>query len=117
MDPAFISKGYSNWKNAHDSFKKHQVSEYHSVAVDLEIVIPKTHNDVLEITNEATKKSREDNRRCFAKIIECLQYLARQGLAIRREDDEESNFIQLLKLRAKDDLCLARLLDSKGDKY
>ena len=117
MDPAFISKGYSNWKNAHDSFKKHQVSECHSVAVDLKIVIPKTHNDVLEITNEATKKSREDNRRWFAKIIECLQYLARQGLAIRSEDDEESNFIQLLKLRAKDDLCLARLLDSKGDKY
>lgn len=49
------------------------------------------------------KETRAQNRRCLAKIIESLQYLSRQGLAIRGDNDEESNFFQLLKLRAMDD--------------
>ena len=40
--------------------------------------------------------------KCFIKVIECLQYLARQGQAMQGDTDDESNFIQLLKLRGKD---------------
>ena len=80
-------------------FEEHQTSECHKVAIDY---------DVIDITSKSAKKTRAQNRRCFAKIIESLQYLARQGLAIRGDNDEESNFIQLLKLRAKDDEGLAK---------
>ena len=35
------------------------------------------------------------------EMIETLQYLARQGLAVGSNDDNESNFIQLLRLQSK----------------
>ena len=117
MEKTFISTGYSNWKKALSRFKEHQTSECHKVAIDYEVVLPKTCGDVIDMTSKSVKKTRAQNRRCFAKIIESLQYLARQGLAIRGDNDEESNFIQLLKLRAKDDEDLANWLDGKGAKY
>lgn len=73
MEKTFISTGYSNWKKALSRFKEHQTSECHKVAIDY---------DVIDITSKSAKKTRAQNRRCFAKIIESLQYLARQGLAI-----------------------------------
>ena len=43
------------------------------------------------------------NCRCFLKVFESLQYLGRQGLALRGDEgDYESNFIQLLKLQSRD---------------
>ena len=47
------------------------------------------------------KKTMESNLICFIKVIECLQYLARQEQAMQGDTDDESNFIQLLKLRGK----------------
>ena len=38
----------------------------------------------------------------FIKVLSSLQYLLRQGLAIRGHKDEESNLYQLLKLRCED---------------
>ena len=38
----------------------------------------------------------------FIKVIECLQYLSRQGHVMQGGTDDESNFIQLLKIRGKD---------------
>ena len=43
------------------------------------------------------------NRRCLVNIVENLQSLARQGLAPRIDNsDDDSNFMETLKLRAKD---------------
>ena len=116
-EQTFISTGYSNWKKALSRFKEHQTSECHKVAVDFEIVLPKTCGDVIDVTNTIAKETRAQNRHCLAKIIESLQYLARQGLAIRGDNDEESNFFQLLKLMARDDKDLAIWLHKKGPKY
>ena len=69
------------------------------------------------MTSTTSRATNEDNRRWLTKIIESLQYLARQGIAIRADDNKESNFIQLLKLRAKDDNDLVNWLSSKGDTY
>ena len=54
---------------------------------------------------------------CFIKVIECLQYLARQGQAFQGHADDESNFTQLLKLRGKDEPRLLEWLEKKRDKY
>ena len=116
-EQTFISTGYSNWKKALSRFKEHQTSECHKVAVDFEIVLPKTCGDVIDMTNTIAKETRAQNRHYLAKIIESLQYLARQGLAIRGDNDEESNFFQLLKLMARDDKDLAIWLHKKGPKY
>ena len=47
------------------------------------------------------KQHREISRCIFPTIPETLQYLARQGLGVRSDDDNESNFIQLLRLQSK----------------
>lgn len=58
-----------------------------------------------------------ENRRCPIAIIECLQFLARQGLAFQGNIEEESNFSQLLQLRAKDRLELLLWLNRTAEKY
>ena len=52
------------------------------------------------------------------KIIETIRFLGRQGLPLRgREDDENSNFWQLLKLRTKDFPILKEWTERKSEKY
>jgi len=69
---------------------------------DYQINLPRTCGNVLEMSSDAAKKTMESNCICFIKVIESLQYLARQGMAMQGDTDDESNFIQLLKLRGKD---------------
>ena len=114
----FISHGFSNWKKALTRFKEHQTSECHKLAVDFEVNIPQTHPNFCEVSNEQAKCVMQKNRKCLIKIIECLQYLCRQGQAIQGDSDEESNLIQLLKLRSKDDGDLQSFLEKgKREKY
>ena len=82
MIDAFISKGFSNWKKALLRFQEHQGSQRHQVAVKYEMVIPRAHGNIVDMTGTTARVTREDNRRCLAKIIESLQYLARQGITI-----------------------------------
>ena len=71
------------------------------------------------MSSDAAKKTMESNRICFIKVIECLQYLARQGQALQGDTDDKSNFIQLLKLhvRGKDQPLLLKWLVRKEDRY
>lgn len=103
IEPAFITKGYSVCKKALEKFKNHEASECHKVALEQEITIPKTNSDIIDVSNKAAKKTRAENRSCFGKIVQSLQYLGRQGLAIRWDNDEESNFNQLMKFQPKRD--------------
>ena len=113
----FISQGFSNWKKALVRFKEHQVSECHKLAMEYQISIPNTCGNVIQMSNDAAKKTMATNRFCLLKIIECLQYLARQAMPMQGDMDEESNFIQLLKLRGKDQPVLLKWLERKDDKY
>ena len=115
LDQAFKSTGFSNWKKALLRFQGHQTSQCHKVSVKYEI--PMTRGNIFDMTSEAARTTIEENQHCLAKIIESLQYLARQGIAFRGDGDEESNFVQLFQLRAKDDKNLSTWLSSKGDKY
>jgi len=50
------------------------------------------------------------------KILSNLQFLARQGIAICGDGDEaDSNFIQLLKLRGRDDPRIEIWMQHKTD--
>ena len=51
--------------------------------------------------DENEKKRTELNRRIFLGILETLQYLTREGLAVQGDDGDKSNFIQLLRLQSK----------------
>lgn len=93
------------------------MSECHKIAIDYETNLSKTCGNVWEMSSDAAKKTMESNRICFIKVIECLQYLARQGQAMQGDTDDESNFIQLLKLRGKDQPLLLKWLERKEDRY
>ena len=79
----------------------------------LTLVVP----NLLPMSNDAAKKTMATNWFCLLKIIECLQYLAPQAMLMQGDTDEESNFIQLLKLRGKDQPVLLKWLERKDDKY
>ena len=54
----------------------------------------------------------------FVIIVTSIKYLARQGISLRGDGDEEnSNFMQLLRLRADDDPNLLTWLQRKHNKY
>ena len=74
------------------------MSEWHKIAIDYETNLSRTCGNVWEMSSDAAKKTIESNRICLIKVIESLQYLARQGQAMQGDTDDESNFIQLLKL-------------------
>ena len=113
---AFIKDGFSNWKKATSRFREHQSSNCHRTAVDYDIV-PKTCGNIKELTNEAARVTMASNRRCFVQIIKAIQYLAKQGLAMRGKIEKESNLIQLMKLMAENDKDLENWLKRSGDNY
>ena len=116
-EEAFLSTGFRNWKKALDSFKEHQKSKCHIAALTFEITIPQCGN-IQEMTSKKIKSNMQENRKCLIKIIKTIQFLGRQGFALRGdESDENSNFMQLLKLRSKDFLKLKEWLEKKTEKY
>ena len=59
--------------------------------LDYEVIAPQCRN-TLEMIDKNEKKHRKLNRHIFLTILEILQYLAHQGLVVRGDDDDESNF-------------------------
>ena len=115
---AFVSKGFTNWKDATVAFQRHQQTKCHKDAVDIVVTIPSTTKDVGELLSREHAKEKEINRRMFVKIVTSIKYLARQGISLRGDGDEEDgNFMQLLRLRADDDPDLVAWLQRKQNKY
>ena len=110
-------EGLSNWKKALARFKEHQVSDCYKIAIDYETNLSRTCGNVWQMSSDAAKKTMESNRICFIKVIESLQYLARQGQAMQGDTDNESNFIQLLQLSGKDQPLRLKWLERKEDRY
>ena len=65
------------------------------------IEFPKKCKDVAEIHSDKLTEQKQLSRRKFVKVLQNTQFLARQGLALQGNDDKESNFLQLMKLRGK----------------
>ena len=84
------------------------------VTVDL----PSSVKDIAETLQRELTKQKSENRQMLLKILSNIRFLARQSIAIRGDGDEEnSNFIQLFKLRGEDDPKFAKWLKKKTDKY
>ena len=84
------------------------------VTVDL----PSSVKDIAETLQRELTKQKSENRQMLLKILSNIRFLARQSIAIRGDGDEEnSNFIQLFKLRGEDDPKFAKWLEKKTDKY
>ena len=109
-DDAFIRTGFSNWKKALEKFDKHQSSLSHRDAMDQ--VVGKNKN-VGEMLQKGYAEEKAENKKMLKAILSSIRYVGRQGLALRGrykvgegENDKgcetDSNFLQLLKMRADD---------------
>ena len=117
-DLAFMTKGFSNWKDATGKFCIHASSKCHKEAVLKMVTLPSTTMDVVESLSAQHQREKLERRQCFLKVLSNIKFLARQGLPLRGHGDEsDSNFLQLLKLRGEDDKRIATWLDKKSDKY
>ena len=99
------------------AFRKHQDSKTHREAIEAVITLPKTTADVGELLSKAHREEKVAARDMLTIILSSVRYLARQGLALRGDDDTESNLIQLLHLRAEDKPQLMKWLERSSRKY
>lgn len=95
----FLTNGFTNWKDACASFRRHETSKYH---VDAVLVANKPPKNVGEMLSQAHCEQKKLNSRMLITIMQNVQYLCRQGQALRGLNDDESNLTQLLKLRSHD---------------
>ena len=119
IDPAFVTQGYRDWKHALErgdpnklkkakGFHKHEESKIHKDATEMISITAKSAN-VSALLSSEYDNQRKANRQNLLKIISNIRYLARQSLPFRGNWKDEthsefnSNFHQLLLLRAEDD--------------
>lgn len=67
--------------------------------------------------SSAWGKQQEEARHCLLKVVVTVQYLARQGQALRGHDGDSGNLYQLSRLRLEDDSILAKWLTERRQDY
>ena len=118
LDKAYITNGFSNWKDACASFRKHESSNCHKESVLKVETLPRTCGDIGEKLSKQHADEKSDNRNCLRKILSSIRFLARQGISLRGDGDEsDGNYIQILKVRGGDDSHILEWLKRKNDKY
>ena len=108
-DTAFVCSGFVNWRKATDAFHKHETSQAHSEAM-LKL---SNKQDIGAQLNHAHKMEQKARREALIKQLSSLQYLLRQGLAVRGHEASESNLIQLLELHSGDDPQLKKWINDQ----
>ena len=113
---SFITTGFNNWKKGIEKFEKHKSSHCHKESIE-KFQASSSHGDVAELLSTKHATEKYENRKILVKIIQTLQVLLHQGLAIRGKDDENSNLIQLLRYRALEDSKINLWLERKYNKF
>ena len=67
MDLAFLSTGFSNWKDATRKFAQHESSKCHTESVLKMLALPSSTPNIAEALSSQTQKERLDCRKCFRK--------------------------------------------------
>ena len=78
-DKAFIVNGYSNWKDASVSFRKHESSNCHRESVLKVVTLPNTTEDIGETLSTQHNEDKLNKRDCLLKTLSSLRFLGRQG--------------------------------------
>ena len=101
----FVEGGFSNWKKALQRFAEHEKSEMHREAV-MKLVAKSSTVDVGTQLSRQRDAEQRNHRAMMLKVLECVRFLARQGLPFRGHHEDsaafEGNLYQLLLLQAKD---------------
>lgn len=126
-DDAFLKRGFCNWKDAcgekRGAFATHERSHIHKYCMNL---LSTPSRSVAEMLSSDQCKLMVVNRQYMRKVLDNVIFLARQGLAFRGNwvsdgnrggAEVDSNFYQLLLLRAKDDPDILEVMQRKTRKY
>ena len=97
-------------------FKTHEASECHREAIEV-TELPRRCADIGEQLSAYHSEEKSKNRQIFLTILQNIRFLSRQGLALRGSIDEESNFIQLLKLEGEVNSQIEKGMKKKSGKY
>ena len=101
----FVEGEFSNWKKALQRFAEHKKSEMHQESC-MKLSDKAREVDVWKQLSKARDEEMQTCHAVFLKLLECICFLARQGLPFcgHRENDTtfEGNLYQLLLLLAKD---------------
>ena len=96
-------------------FTKHKDTSHHREAVEATITLPKSTGELLNIGHSSKKAM---NQRILLTILSKIRFHGRQAIPLRSECDESnSNFQQLLHLRAEDNTKLNEWMQIKTDTY
>lgn len=98
---AFSQSGFSSWNKALERFKMHETSEIHRFCVLHKANLERGIN-VQSMLSKSKLEDMKTARTALLKMISTLRFLMTGGLAIRGHEDQNSNYIRLLKLRAQD---------------
>ena len=116
-EPAFISRGYINWKDAKTAFNAHSLSTCHKEAVQ-SLKLSTETGDVAEMLSAAHGAEKALNREMLRRILQNIRFFACRGLALRGGGDgEDSNFTQPLRPQEFDCPDVAAWIDKKTNKY
>ena len=80
---------------------KHEASHCHQFAA-LQLSFYQSGTTINGMLSDKCAQNQLRARTALLAVITSIQYLARQGMAIRGHDNNEGNFVQLLNLRSKD---------------
>jgi len=104
LEPNFIQSGYTNWKKATGSngrFENHQSSNCHVFASKSLHCLQQSTPVVTQLSQQLSVEQHVAQK-CLRVLFTTAGYLARQGLAFRGHDEQEGNFLQMLKVRSAD---------------
>jgi hypothetical protein len=100
-EDSFVSAGFCSWNKARERFMKHEASHCHQFAA-LQLSLYQSGTTINGMLSDKCAQNQLRARTALLAVITSIQYLARQGMAIRGHDNNEGNFVQLLNLRSKD---------------
>ena len=102
---AFVEGGFSNWKKALQRFSEYEKSEMHREALTKVSSLTKSVDVGVQLRTQHDTEMK-NHRALFMKLVDCVLFLARQGLSFRGHYENstafEGNLYQLLLLQAKD---------------
>jgi len=123
-EKAFTTEGFKSWKKFNESSNKHSKSVGHKEAMikySSYRSACKTGSIIDNIDSNHCKVVKE-NREYIKLLLETLLYCAYQGISIRGHRENESsdnmgNFLELMKLRARDSNILERYFLQKEQSF
>ena len=116
LDAAFITNGYTIWKDA--GFSQHERSQCHREAVERSIALHATTEDAGEHISSAREEDKANNTKAIMNMLSNIRFLGRRGIPLRDDGDgNNSNFTHIVHLRTKDKSALSTWLVKKTNKY